>query len=1119
MASRHFLQNNGENSLSQVISNILPAKAKSLDFLVGYFYFSGLKEIYQYIEDKPMRILVGLDIDHDMMKKTSEFDFFVQQHKSSNKEIREDFFKSIVNLFNNTGYFESNSQAEAFRVYYEKIKNGSLEIRKTLDPCHAKMYIFSYRDELTEGGETPGTVITGSSNFTYSGLTQNNEINVRFHGKAEFEDARAIFERLWEDATPIVDETRVEEFEQGVIKHIWYEKTPTPYLLYLRILYEYFHIDSSKQILTPHEITDGDFINLKYQEDAVRLGLETISRHNGVIVADVVGLGKSIIGATIARNLDLRTLIIAPPHLVPQWEDYSFEFKVRAKVYSRGNMERIAEEFHNLKKPDEEWLIIVDEAHNFRNEYRKDYALLHEICQGNKVLLLTATPFNNRPEDIYAMIKLFQIPTKSTLQTVNNLGAEFAHWIAYYKKIKSQQRKKELTGKELQNTIANTGDRIRKIIEPLVIRRSRTDLEKIPAYKEDIEIQGVEFPKVNPPQEKGYDLGDLESLYKYTLKRICPREKDFENVERYYNPDIEYEDASIDDSANDQFVAARYQPLSYYKSEHHQDLVKIIREAGMDEILFFNSQRNLASFMRTLLVRRFESSQAAFKMSLDAMLDNCLRIKGWIDKLHCVPIYKKGNIPDVAELYNSTDDGMVLFVSEVEDILDNLNQKGLFTIPVDFLKQKFFDDLDSDISILKELKQMWDGVPDNQDPKLETFVEILRTQRETDPMRKIVVFSQFSDTVNYLGKKLKEANLPVMAYTSKDANKKNKRIIMRNFDAGIKLSEQEDNFQILVATDAISEGYNLHRAGTIFNYDIPYNPTRVIQRVGRINRINKKVFDELYIYNYFPTAIGESETRTKEISTMKMAMIHAIMGEDTKYLTDEEQLRNYFDKVYRETIEASETESWDTPYRAKFNQLLNSEAMNQALDLPLRSKIRRLTTYGDSGVIVFARKGGDCVFKFGKNAKEIETIDPKQALTILEANPQEPGYPLSKQFNELFAKTKEQLFVQENKGESEKTKREALAKVQAIIRDQALNDEYLADLQQAIRYDALSGYSLREINKLKKADYHLLPKIVSPNYISSILRHYDEISRGKEELIAAEEIQNINTHPQTELSL
>ena len=152
---------------------------------------------------------------------------------------------------------------------------------------------------------------------------------------------------------------------------------------------------------------------------------------------------------------------------------------------------------------------------------------------------------------------------------------------------------------------------------------------------------------------------------------------------------------------------------------------------------------------------------------------------------------------------------------------------------------------------------------------------------------------------------------------------------------------QRNDYHILVATDAISEGYNLHRAGAIFNYDIPYNPTRVIQRIGRINRINKKVFDKLYIYNYFPTDVGEAETRTKEISTLKMAMIHAIMGEDTKALTKEEDLQAYFKERYRKEFARSEEASWDTPYRKLLNSLKGTDAYDQAMELPHRARTAR----------------------------------------------------------------------------------------------------------------------------------------------------------------------------------
>ena len=178
MSNSHFLHNDGENSLAEVISLILPSKAKSMDFLVGYFYFSGIKEIYKNLEDKPMRILVGMDMEHDLLSRTAEFDFFAQSAHPSRQESKQHFYDSLIRLFCESDYFENEEEAEAFRIYYQKIKDGSLEIRKTKDPCHAKLYIFSYKDEIAENGNFPGAVITGSSNLTYSGLRANRNMTM-----------------------------------------------------------------------------------------------------------------------------------------------------------------------------------------------------------------------------------------------------------------------------------------------------------------------------------------------------------------------------------------------------------------------------------------------------------------------------------------------------------------------------------------------------------------------------------------------------------------------------------------------------------------------------------------------------------------------------------------------------------------------------------------------------------------------------------------------------------------------------------------------------------------------------------------------------------------------------
>lgn len=190
----------------------------------------------------------------------------------------------------------------------------------------------------------------------------------------------------------------------------------------------------------------------------------------------------------------------------------------------------------------------------------------------------------------------------------------------------------------------------------------------------------------------------------------------------------------------------------------------------------------------------------------------------------------------------------------LNDQLHDYTEKGLWLIDKQKLRKAFIDDVKNDIRILTEIRKRWFGQGFPKDPKLGHFLKIVKTRLEKEPDRKIVAFTEFSDTANYLFKNLKP-QLKVFKYSAEDMSESNKRIIKENFDAGNPI--QKNDYDILIATDAISEGFNLHRAGIVFNYDIPYNPTRVIQRVGRINRINKKVFDELFIYNFFPTATGE----------------------------------------------------------------------------------------------------------------------------------------------------------------------------------------------------------------------------------------------------------------------
>jgi len=1098
MLSEHFITNTVEKSLSTILGGILP-KTDALHFLVGYFYFSGIQEIRDHIADKKIRILVGMEMEKELQNATVDLDFHYRKRQSSIQKIREDYLLEFSNLFNNSDFFEDKEQQELFKIYFNKIKDGTLEIRKTKEPCHAKMYIFSYSELHAENGENLGNVITGSSNLTYNGLRGQNEVNVRFKNNAEYKDACQIFETLWDTATVIADKEHINEFEEGVIKKIWYEKLPSPYLMYLRCLHEYFYIDPSKHIHTPSEITNGKFLNLKYQEDAIRQAITTIDAHNGVIIADVVGLGKSIIGSAVARNLDLKTIIIAPPHLVPQWEDYRNEFSLKAEVFSRGVIDKALDYYREKSDQHIKWLVIIDEAHNYRNEYIQDYGMLHELCQGNKVMLLTATPFNNQPSDIYSMLKLFQIPTKSTLNTVNNLGVAFRELIGKYKTLKKLQKDKKISGAELQKEIDFIAKRIRTIIQPLVIRRSRLDLDAIPDYKKDLKAQKIEFPVVEPPDLLDYVLGDLSDLYISTLQRISPKE-----VDNSIDSDAEKEE-TIEQTSRTFFKATRYQPVIYVKDDYKDKVKKDIEDAGFDYDLFRGTQRNLAAFMRVLLVRRFESSQYAFRISLKNMLSHCKNIKNWAEIRQTIPIYKKGFLPDIQELYLECNDS--LFPDEeLDSKMERFQNKGMFELKTEYLNDDFFKDLDDDIEILQTLKNEWDNVI--KDPKADEFIEILKQKINDDSHRKIVVFSQFADTVDYLGQKLSEAKLPIFAYTSKKANETNKNIIRENFDAGINLKKQKNEYQILIATDAISEGYNLHRAGAIFNYDIPYNPTRVIQRIGRINRINKKMFDKLFIYNYFPTEIGEAETRIKEISTLKMAMIHAIMGEDTKILTKDEELKSFFADQYKKLMDNNEQISWDTEFRKDYNSLVNTDDMKEALNIHHRSKIRRRTSLSEEGVLVVAKKKNDLIFLMSDYGKEPQEVGAEKGLHFLKTNKEEKPLEVTDRFEVTYKSVKKLLYEGEVDSNSDNSKRDALDKVKLLIQNKSCPADYLEDLKTAIEFDALSGFALRLINRLKPSEYNTLPDKICNDYIRKMLNTYDSINQDTKTLILSEEIES-----------
>ena len=533
------------------------------------------------------------------------------------------------------------------------------------------------------------------------------------------------------------------------------------------------------------------------------------------------------------------------------------------------------------------------------------------------------------------------------------------------------------------------------------------------------------------------------------------------------------------------------------------------------ENLLKRGQENMAKFMRRLLVRRYESSAKAFQQTLNAMIESSERIRSWYTQLGKVPVFKKGAIPDPDLFLDQNlegEDQMELLSEQDDEEFAALKQKGFKMLDAKDLDPKFIAEVEHDIALLTSIRDEWFSNGIQQDVKLEHFAEELGKQIKKDPERKIVVFTEFADTADYLYEHL-QGGLPVFRYHSGYATAQNKETIKANFDASYPEPKKRDDYKVLVATDAISEGYNLNRAGTVINYDIPYNPMRVVQRVGRINRVNRKVFGELFIYNYFPSVIGEDETRIKEISTFKIKMHNAIMGDDTQFLSEDEEVEAFYAKKYKEALDQNEERSWKTDFENLLNSVKHKtpDLLAQALSIPKRSRIGRRGTFPRKGVIVFGRKGDEYTFKIGITDEEHELLTTKEALELFKAAPAEHALPVSDAFEPVYLNVKNHLFRGTKETPNTTKLRDTIIMLEWLRDNIAEEQPYLNDLNKAVKeLDALSEHHLKRIRKIRhdhvREDLEELKKEITPAYLHAILHKAHRIEDGEETLILAEEL-------------
>ncbi len=1080
--------------------------ADRVDIEVAFFYFSGWQLLANHLKDKKIRILVGKYIDPEavpeLLSKIKQESANVdlepfQSRKAVPSRVakKQAYINSFVRLSNESALLDDSDDQDAYKILENKICDGSLEIKLTSTQEHGKMYILHNKSELSQNGDFPGTVFMGSSNFTFQGLKNQGELNERYNDKARYDDYLRKFNSLW-DASENIDIAtpgNAEDLLADLKKNLWIHSCPSPYAVYVRVLHELFGKEIDERLKTPTEVTNGKYIDLEYQLDAIKSVLDKLAKYDGVIIADVVGLGKSIIASAAAHNYDGNTIIITPPHLREQWEDYQEEFRLPgARVFSSGLIEDVYERYKESDKP---LLIIVDEAHRYRNEDTDDYRMLHHICNShpeNKVILLTATPFNNAPKDVFALVKLFQIPGQSTIRSVDNLSLRFRDLIERYIKLNQARRKGKLDQMQIDNEADAISLELRRLVENVVIRRSRLDLRTITRYKDDLVRQKIDFAEIVGPELLKYNLGEILELYTDTLLQITAEKE------------------------NEGFIGARYKPTAYIT-----DTKEFLEKYGEDfeESDLKTAQVNLANFMKRFLVMRFESSKDAFRSTLENMIASTKTIEKWWQKFGKVPILKKGQIPDPDAILDTTDDAVNEEVSQqtAEKLVQEFKEtKGLIAIDKSMIGPQFMKDIEHDRKLLEAIHDKWFGPAARPhkdfDPKLDYVkkkIEILIKER---PERKIVIFSSYADTVNYLhGELIKRGVRRVLKYTGADANKEMKKIIRKNFDAGIKPIEQDNDYDILVCTDALSEGFNLHRAGVVINYDIPFNPTRVIQRIGRINRINKRMFEKLFIFNCFPTDVGESEVKIKQISTLKMRLIAAVMGSDTRTLTDDEKLQSFFKDEYHKAEEASETLSWDAPHREAYEQARKDQAVfAEALAIKPRSRVIR-EGRRTPAIVAFGKKGQQAVFAL-KDGQEPNIVAAEKALNYFKANQGELGREADRQYDAVFKLVRNSLFEKHPLPPIRGRRSDALKALKAMEDRLPKATAFCRDLADIIKkYDGINEGDLKLISQLSLKNleqaYKDLKEIVPDHQIASINERVNRLESEHETIVLSEDIR------------
>ncbi len=940
----NFFTNRDNNTLIKEFEGVLHHNPhiSNLDAVVGFLRASGYFSLRPFLDGiNKARVLIGIDVDKYIAQAARQGKLFF----GAEEEVKEDCLRKIRQDIEQSHY--SKEVEDGMFQMVQDLIESKLEIRAhPSKKIHAKIYVL-YPNEFNQ--YTHGMAITGSSNLSGNGLgiTENRqyEFNVKLDRYDDVKFAKDEFELLWKEAEGC--EITADDIKVS-IDRTYLKGDVSPYDLYIKMLMEYF---SDRVMATddnnPFDMPDG-YTKYDYQMDAVEEGFQKLIRYDGFFLADVVGLGKTVVATMIAKKFLIengrdktKILVIYPPAVEQNWKATFKDFGIDkyANFVSNGSLSKVLDEDnYNYWNADEFDLILVDEAHKFRSHTTAAFEQLQEICKmprienGNipgykkKVMLISATPMNNTPADIYTEIQLFQDPRRCTIDGVSNLTAFFAPLIKEFKQLR---RESDFDVSRFKKLAENVRDRV---IKPLTVRRTRTDIENIIRYNKD--MNG--FPKVEQPNESRYELNEhLADLFEHTILTL---EKSL--------------------------TYARYQAIAYLNPKVAQGLY------DNAELI----SRSLAGIRKNGLVKRLESSFYAFQVSLDNFRQANQNMIKMFDR-NKVFIAPDLDINMLLESGLSDEEIEEKLNAKAED-----NPKNAVFVADDF-KPEFTTMLYNDQSILEKLCAEWKNITDEDDSKFTKFNELLKHElfmRERNPEQKLVVFSESIDTVKYLYRRINRKDVLVI---SADNRSKQFKIIRENFDANYKT--KLNDYNIILTTDVLAEGVNLHRANVIVNYDTPWNSTRLMQRIGRVNRIGS-TSKHIYNYVFYPSREGNREINLNQIALSKIQTFHSTFGEDNQIYSQEEILDRDLSKLFDEGMKQQKEErNQELPYYEELRTLYqtNRKEYNRIAKLSLRSRTGRETknldrpTLSDNTLVFLKTNFRKVFFLVSETAEELSVLD------------------------------------------------------------------------------------------------------------------------------------------------